>query len=657
MSTPTRADKERLQQLGLDLTEHGDADSLEVVLYGEDDDRRLRDAGFTYTVRIGDLAARDAANRQADAQYAAATTASPLPSGRDSYRHLADYERELAELAKDHPTLARPITLNHRSWEGRSITGIEITREPDAEDGKPVFLMLGAHHAREWPSAEHSIEFAYDLIRGYGHDARTTALVDTTRTIVIPVVNPDGFVVSREARPGAASQEFSKHDFEMKRKNCRDVVGACDRRTRLSGVDLNRNYGGLWGGSGASPSVSSDVYRGPAPFSEPEVQGIRELIASRQVAVLVSNHTYSNLILRVPGTIAQGFPQEEPQAAALGEQMASRNGYDSIPGFGLYDTTGSTEDWSFWTAGALSYTFEIGPSEFHPPYETGVVAEYLGLSPAAGAGGGGNRAAYFDALEATANSSLHAVLTGTAPSGSRLSLTKTFETATSPVCADDFCNHVGEAQTFEDTLTSEMVTAGGAFTWHVNPSTRPIVAGRHGREPLAPAQPTITMVNDPAVVPEENIHYPWSPTPSRIDPPYETFQFEVKDPPTADNERVGVHIEWSDPATDWDLYLLDAAGELVTASALWGDNDEDVTLFDPAPGVYTAVVVSYDQADRTFDDWSGEVTFTGPSPATSGAEEAWLFRCETSDGVVVVGEIVVDRGQTVDLGQACGRSE
>ena len=37
VSTPTRADKRRLQTLGLDLTEHGDANSIEVVLYGKQD--------------------------------------------------------------------------------------------------------------------------------------------------------------------------------------------------------------------------------------------------------------------------------------------------------------------------------------------------------------------------------------------------------------------------------------------------------------------------------------------------------------------------------------------------------------------------------------------------------------------------------------------
>jgi Zinc carboxypeptidase len=654
VSTPTRADKARLQGLGLDLTEHGDADSVDVVLYGEPDARRLREAGFTYTVRIADLAARDQQNRRADERYAAGTAVSPLPSGRDSYRYLSDYETELARLAQDYPNLARPLTLNHRSWEGRAVVGIEITKDPAAKDGKPVFALLGTHHAREWPSAELTMEFAYDLLRNYGTDARTTALVDATRTIIVPVVNPDGFVVSREARPGPASQEFSTHDFEMKRKNCRDAVGTCDRRTRLSGVDPNRNYGGLWGGPGASTSPSSDVYRGPSPFSEPETRNIRELVASRQVVMLVSNHTYSNLVLRVPGTVDQGFPHDEPEQASLGALMASRNGYDSIPGFGLYDTTGTTEDWTFWTAGAFSYTFEIGPAEFHPPFETGVIAEYLGLAPASGAGKGGNRAAFYDALEAAAAPSLHGVVKGSSPPGSRLTLSKTFQTSTSPVCLDDFCTNTGPAQTFDDVLSSEMVSTGQTFEWHVNPSTRPVVAGRFGRPAVGPAQANIPMFNDPALIPDENVYYPYAPAPARVDPPYETFEFSVEESPAADNGRLTAHIEWSNPANDWDLFVLNESGVIVAQSAAFGDANEDAVIVDPAPGRYTAVIVNYDQASRRLDDWTGEIRFASPPTTTFGPKETWTLRCETPANTTKTQQVIVDRGQTIDLGQtAC----
>ena len=118
------------------------------------------------------------------------------------------------------------------------------------------------------------------------------------------------------------------------------------------------------------------------------MQNIRELVSSRQVTSLITNHTYSNLVLRPPGVADFGFPLEEPVYKALGASLAAHNGYSNDPGFGLYDTTGSTEDWSFWSTGGLAFTFEIGADEFHPPFATGVEAEYLGLPPAAGAGSG-----------------------------------------------------------------------------------------------------------------------------------------------------------------------------------------------------------------------------------------------------------------------------
>ena len=93
VSTPTRADKRRLQTLGLDLTESGDADSIEVILYGEQDVQKLQKAKFHYSVRVADLAKRVQAQRRADRRYSAAQAGgSALPSGSTSYRHLADIE-------------------------------------------------------------------------------------------------------------------------------------------------------------------------------------------------------------------------------------------------------------------------------------------------------------------------------------------------------------------------------------------------------------------------------------------------------------------------------------------------------------------------------------------------------------------------------------
>jgi hypothetical protein len=659
--TRRREDRERLQALGLDLTEHADANSVEVVLHAKADVQRLRRAGFRYSVRIADLAARTQRNHVRDLGHARAAATSGLPSRRDGYRHLPDYDLELKRLAMQYPSLARPITLDHRSVLGRDVNGIEIsTGAQNTADGKPVLLMMGLHHAREWPSSEHTIEFAYDLLRSYGKDARTTRLVEATRTIVVPVVNPDGFNISREA---ALLGDFSLFDYEMKRKNCAGSVstprkysrGSCEdnRAGRLRGTDPNRNYGGLWGGAGASTNWSDDTFRGDEPFSEPEAQNIRELVASRQVTNMISNHTYSNLILRPPGLADFGFPLEEPAYRALGASLAAHNGYSNEPAFGLYDTTGSTEDWSFWSTGGLAFTFEIGSDEFHPPFATGVEAEYLGLRPSAGAGRGGNREAYYTMLQATADTALHSVIEGSAPAGSTLRISKTFQTSTSPVWQDDLGSVITDPLRFTDTLTSEMKTTGPTFAWHVNPSTRPIVAGRHGRDPTGPPQAAAALENPPGI-PAENTAYP-------LNTLYESIPFTVKGPADGvDNGRLTVHIEWESPDTDWDIYVIGPSGQIVTQSASLGDTNEDASLFDPPPGEYTLHVVNYDQVMNTPDDWrGGTVSFRSPTPKVeTGTKESWTLTCLDANGRVrATSQVTVDRGRRAQVGNACTRTK
>ena len=657
--TASRKDMRRLQGLGLDLTEHGDGDSVEVVLHGTADERTLRDAGFTYEVRIADLEAKSKAERTADAKFAASNPKTQLPSGSNQYRRLADYELELKRLAMRYPALVKELTLNHQTVEGRDVNGIEITQNPNAQDGKPIFLQMGVHHAREWPSSEHAIEFAYDLLTSYGTSARTTQLVNATRTIVVPLVNPDGFNLSREAPHAGFNASFGLFDYEMKRKNCRIststppqyATGSCGDNAagRLRGTDPNRNYGGLWGGAGASTNWSSDTFRGDGPFSEPEIQNIRELQATRSITNLITNHTFSNLILRPPGVFSMGAPLEDAAYKALGARMASHNGYDNIPGYGLYDTTGSTEDWTFWTAGSLGFTFEIGIVGFHPPYNNAVVDEYLGRGQAAGAGRGGNREAYYEMLASTVNPQLHSVIAGDAPAGSKLTISKSFTTETSPIWNDDYGTDIGPVQTFPDTLEYSMVTEGDGFEWNVNPSTRPILAGRDGREAQGPPQADFTVAN-PAGQPGENVGDP-------LQGAHEEVTFDVEGPSDGvDNGTFTFHIDWGNANTDWDVYIYNAAGTLVAQSASFGDTTEDAVMADPPAGTYTAVIVNYDQIDgAAYDDWgNGRVEFDSPRPRTeTGVKEAWRLTCERSDNQATTPqEVIVERGERKEV-DAC----
>ncbi len=473
---------------GLELTGHTSPDGATALASGSAI-RELRARGVSLRVLVGDLAAQDRADRAADRAFTARAGTSRLPSGRTEYRHLEDYERELDGLVTARPDLVKPIALGLPTLQGRTIKGVEITHDVGNQDGKPVLLMVGLHHAREWPSGEHTLEFAHDLVKNDGSDPQITALLSRARVIAIPVVNADGFVASREApidpQDSATSTAagLEGNGTAYRRKNCRQTGGtgftqapiACDATL---GVDLNRNYGTHWGSNGASSFDAAPDFRGLAPFSEPETEAIRRLVDTRQITMLITNHTSGNLVLYPPGVRSAGEVPDEAALKALGARFAAQNGYKLEHSFDLYDNSGTTEDFSYGVAGGFGFTFEINNINFHPAYERGVVDEYLGAGQYAGKG---NRAAYLIALEAAADSATHAVLDGFAPPGRRLTVTRTVDSVTDPVCLTQPtgffstpCGPAGDVIPFSDRLTSSRVVGpDGAIDWHLNPSHAP----------------------------------------------------------------------------------------------------------------------------------------------------------------------------------------
>jgi hypothetical protein len=694
----TPAERAQLDDLGLDLTEHATPDGVAVILHGPEDREALERAGLDYAIEVPNLDRQDARQRAADEAYADETDRSALPSGSDTYRRLFDYSQELKDLAEANPEIVRPITLAHETYEGRPVEGIEITTDVDnLRDGKPVFLQMGVHHAREWPSGEHALEWAYELVRGFRQDdQRVTRLLERTRTIVIPIVNPDGFNASREAGEAMGSGNGEDGSFlttfplspnEYRRKNCRFPAGeggSCLQPAfgiASGGVDPNRNYGAFWGGPGSSASPQDEDHHGPGPFSEPESQNIRELVSSRQVTTLITNHTFSNLVLRPPGLASQPDPVDEPVYKALGDAMAAENGYLSQKGYELYDTSGTTEDWSYNATAGLGFTFEIYcdhipdliddrcGGNFHPTYPN-VVAEYEGTSADAQAiGGGGNREAYFLALENTADPKMHSVIEGEAPPGAVIRLEKTFDMPTS----------VADPASFEDHLETEMkVPASGRFDYHVNPSTRPLVAQSQGRQAVGPPSGAIEF--NGSANPATNM--PCAANQSTDPNCFDDHPFEIQNGPGVDNDSATVRIEWSTPATDWDLYVYtdsdgdgtslvpdgpDAGSEpdvepnLVASSATGpteaGDS-ETATFLRPEtgdgrlqPGDYVARVENY----AALEPYNGQVTFDGPPEFIPAQTETWKLTCLFVDESRLTRDVGIARGEskTLDL-SACG---
>jgi len=491
VQTPTPQAAEALAASGLDVTHSAGEGFVDVVSHGSADEAALTRLGLPFVTQVDDLTAPQPTTLRA-------ARGKGFPSGRSgTYRRLFDYSEEMKALAAKYPDLVRVFTLPHQTWEGRTVEGIEISAGVAASSGKPTFLQLGLHHAREWPSGEYSLEWAYELLEGYAKgEQRASRLLTRTRTIIVPVVNPDGFNTSREAGElagagggrGISSEGTAivRNLDEYRRKNCRladdSAAGSCRQppigNGMEAGVDINRNYGTYWGGPGAGVDPLEIDYRGPAPFSEPETQNIRSLFSTNSITAFVTNHPYSQALLYPPGVDRRKPIPDRKLFDRLGKRLSRQNGYYSMPGYEFYETTGTTEDWAYASAGSLGLTFEIG-NAFHPPFAE-MLAEWNGSKRIVPRGGGGNRGAYYAMAEFVTKRESHSVIRGAGPAGGTITASKSFETATSPVL--DQRGAPGAVQRFPDSLSATVgVGVNGRYVLNLNPSTRPAVAPKRER--------------------------------------------------------------------------------------------------------------------------------------------------------------------------------
>ena len=281
-----------------------------------------------------------------------------------------------------------------------------------------------------------------------------------------------------------------------------------------------------------------------------------------------------------------------------------------------------------------------------------MVAEYEGTSTTSNhfKNGGGNREAYYLAAENTADASKHSVLAGSAPAGTVLRLKKSFKTATYPQ-AD------GKPILFDDTLETTLdVPADGRYEWHINPSTRPVVAKDRGRHATGSPSAPINFTGNPTTT------TPCADADTDDETCWNDHAFTVPGG-SVDNAKVSVGIHWETPTTDWDMTVFrDTNGDgssvnetQVVGKSQQGPSDaEETTFTEPAVvpgGKYVARVVNY----AALEPYEGTVKFAGPDPFVPGQTESWTLTCERPDGTVLTSQAVtIARGerQTPDL-SAC----
>ncbi|MGY5873495.1 MAG: M14 family zinc carboxypeptidase [Candidatus Thorarchaeota archaeon] len=322
----------------------------------------------------------------------------------NQWHDSAEVEEEIENIHSSVPELV-DVEVIGCSYQGKNISSIRITNEQNTVQ-KAKTLVVAHHHGREQISIEMSLRFILRLLNGYGEDATLTEYVDTQEIYVILTINPDALDIvvnegnhwlRKNLRPydndgdgyegeddaedvdgdGHISEfyvytkDYPEHmpnpnypDYSYYEGIDNDEDGLVNE-DEVGLVDLNRNYPNWW--EDGEIDVTTQVYRGTAPFSENETRAFRDFALNHRFAMAYSVHSGIN------ATYFTADGSEQWQEPTLYYQIASDfadilpDGYNDISG---YPQTGNNRiesalaggwgEWMYMERGCtVPITFEV----------------------------------------------------------------------------------------------------------------------------------------------------------------------------------------------------------------------------------------------------------------------------------------------------------
>lgn len=198
-------------------------------------------------------------------------------------------------------------------------------------------------------------------------------LFDDVQLLVVPLVNPDGYVYSSTSHNNRW-QRKNRNPFNISGDDISSVNTSPDALPMLSdcddtdiGVDINRNWGVDFGGQHQSSSdPCSQIYRGHGPFSEFETSVMKTVFEREQPHVHLDFHAYGQLLLG-PFSYSDVPPFNVSLVDHVGRlingSVSSGTHYNFSMGANndLYAVSGAMTDWTF-ANGAWAYTVELPPA-------------------------------------------------------------------------------------------------------------------------------------------------------------------------------------------------------------------------------------------------------------------------------------------------------
>ncbi|CAL8351183.1 unnamed protein product [Lota lota] len=152
----------------------------------------------------------------------------------NSYRYRNDKEiaESLRGLTLNFPKITSLRSLG-QSVEFRTIRALEISNKPEeAEPSEPKIRFVAGIHGNAPVGTELLLEFATFLCMNYGKNPTITTLINSTRIVILPLINPDGRKLANEKQCSSMRGMTNAHGKDLDTDFFGQLYGTLQPETR-----------------------------------------------------------------------------------------------------------------------------------------------------------------------------------------------------------------------------------------------------------------------------------------------------------------------------------------------------------------------------------------------------------------------------------------
>ena len=309
---------------------------------------------------------------------------------------LHEWELEFSDNENPWPSYYPESGIIYQLYEiGRSETddlpiyAVKLSYNANEDQDEARVLILGQCHAEEIYGVEIAMELIDWLLHPnafypVGYPDRKMA-IENTEIWVVPTYNPEGLLtVHGDVIQDEWIQDewYRKNKTDINENNLFDYVYGPGNDS--DGVDLNRNYDFNWifgdkqyeldYGCSDNPSyiANFDYFRGSHPFSEKEVQIIRDFAIDKQFLLSIAYHSsrsgcVSEKViypwLWTEDKASPDFPVIDQLGRDIASLLPTQDGIATYLPSGSISRRGNAHDWFYSQTGCIQYLIEAGTSD------------------------------------------------------------------------------------------------------------------------------------------------------------------------------------------------------------------------------------------------------------------------------------------------------